>query len=57
MIAGNSGSADEKMRVLEQCGIHTVRMSDLIGETLLQALRDAGLYNLCNTVKGEINTK
>ena len=51
VISGESGSARDKMRVLESCGVRTARMSDLIGETLAAALREKGLWEACNTIK------
>ena len=47
VISGGKGTAAEKIRVLNECGIPTARMSDLIGETLIELLKERGIYERC----------
>lgn len=47
VINGKSGSAQDKIETLQQCGIRVAPMSDLIGETLIEALKEKGIYEKC----------
>lgn len=49
VISGGKGTAAEKIRFLNQCGIPTAPMSDMIGETLIQVLKEKGIYERCLT--------
>ncbi len=51
VISGKSGSAQDKIEALTQCGIRVAPMSDLIADTLIEALKEHGLYEKSLTVK------
>lgn len=49
IIAGGKGTADEKIRVMNECGIKVAETPAVIGETLIQVLKEKGLYEKCKT--------
>lgn len=49
IISGGKGTADEKIRVMRECGIKVSDTPAKIGETLIEAIKEAGLYEQCNT--------
>ncbi|RST75475.1 succinate--CoA ligase subunit alpha [Siminovitchia acidinfaciens] len=49
IISGGKGTADEKIRVMNECGIEVAETPSVIGETLIKVLKDKGLYEKCKT--------
>ncbi|PSL51176.1 succinyl-CoA synthetase (ADP-forming) alpha subunit [Salsuginibacillus halophilus] len=49
IISGGKGTADEKIKTLEACGVRTADTPADIGETLIQALKDNNIYEACLT--------
>ena len=49
IISGGKGTADEKIRVMNECGIRVAETPATIGETLIQVLKEKGLYEKCKT--------
>lgn len=49
IIAGGKGTADEKIRVMNECGIKVADTPAVIGETLINVLKEKGLYEKCKT--------
>ena len=52
IISGGKGTADEKIRIMNECGIVTADTPSEIGETLINRIKEEdGLYEKCLTVK------
>ncbi|WP_028782773.1 succinate--CoA ligase subunit alpha [Thalassobacillus devorans] len=49
IISGGKGTADEKIRVMNECGIKVAETPSVMGETLIEVLKDNGLYDKCKT--------
>jgi succinyl-CoA synthetase alpha subunit len=49
IISGGKGTADEKMRVMNECGIKVAETPAVMGETLISVLKEKGLYEKCKT--------
>jgi succinyl-CoA synthetase alpha subunit len=49
IISGGKGTADEKIRVMNACGIKVADTPSVMGETLIEALNEAGIYDKCKT--------
>lgn len=49
IISGGKGTADEKIRVMTECGIAVAETPAVIGETLIKVLKEKGLYEACKT--------
>lgn len=49
IISGGKGTADEKIRVMNECGIKVADTPSVMGETLIGVLKDQGLYEKCKT--------
>ncbi|MGG5252963.1 succinate--CoA ligase subunit alpha [Neobacillus sp. SM06] len=49
IISGGKGTADEKIRVMNECGIRTADTPSVMGETLIEVLKEKGLYEKCKT--------
>ncbi|MBE3570858.1 MAG: succinate--CoA ligase subunit alpha [Bacillales bacterium] len=49
IISGGKGTADEKIRVMKECGIKVAETPAKIGETLIESIKEAGLYEQCKT--------
>lgn len=49
IISGGKGTADEKIRVMNECGIKVADTPAVIGETLIGVLKEKGLYEKCKT--------
>jgi succinyl-CoA synthetase alpha subunit len=47
IISGESGTAAQKVAMLRQNGIQVAETPDLIGKTMVDALKDAGIYEKC----------
>lgn len=52
IISGGKGTAAEKIRIMNECGIETADTPSEIGETLIERIKkEDGLYEKCLTVK------
>ncbi|PLR87483.1 MULTISPECIES: succinate--CoA ligase subunit alpha [Bacillus] len=49
IISGGKGTADEKIRVMNECGIQVAETPSVMGETLIKVLQEKGLYDQCKT--------
>ncbi|SEB03544.1 succinyl-CoA synthetase (ADP-forming) alpha subunit [Thalassobacillus cyri] len=49
IISGGKGTADEKIRVMNECGIQVAETPSVMGETLIEVLKENGLYDKCKT--------
>jgi succinyl-CoA synthetase alpha subunit len=49
IISGGKGTADEKIRVMNECGIKVADTPSVMGETLISVLKEQGLYDKCKT--------
>jgi len=49
IISGGKGTADEKIRVMNECGIKVADTPSVMGETLIAVLKEKGLYEKCKT--------
>lgn len=49
IISGGKGTADEKIRVMNECGIKVAETPSVMGETLISVLKEKGLYDQCKT--------
>ncbi len=47
IISGGKGTAESKNRVLTECGIAVAPTPDKIGDTLIEAIKKAGIYEKC----------
>lgn len=53
IIMGGKGTAEGKRKALKEAGVYLADAPDVIGDTLVKAIKDAGIYEQCLTVKGE----
>lgn len=49
IISGGQGTADEKMRVMRECGIEVAQTPDVMGDTVIKVLKEQGLDKKCKT--------
>jgi succinyl-CoA synthetase alpha subunit len=49
IISGGKGTADEKIRVMNECGIKVAETPSVLGETMISVLKEKGLYEKCKT--------
>ncbi|AKG04588.1 succinate--CoA ligase subunit alpha [Salimicrobium jeotgali] len=49
IISGGKGTADEKIRVMNECGIEVAETPSVMGETLINVLKSSDLYDKCKT--------
>lgn len=49
IISGGKGTADEKIRVMNECGIKVAETPAVMGELLISVLKEEGLYEKCKT--------
>jgi len=49
IISVGKGTADEKIRVMNECGIKVADTPSVMGETLIEVLKEQGLYEKCKT--------
>jgi succinyl-CoA synthetase alpha subunit len=49
IISGGQGTAAEKIRVMNECGIKVAATPSVMGETLISVLKEKGLYEKCKT--------
>jgi len=47
IISGGTGGAAEKIEAISSCGIPVAKTPSVIGETLVQAVKQAGVYEKC----------
>ena len=50
IISGGKGTADEKIKTLNDCGVETADTPSEIGTTLIEAAKKAGIYDELLTV-------
>ncbi|MFP4924933.1 succinate--CoA ligase subunit alpha, partial [Staphylococcus pseudintermedius] len=51
IISGGKGTAAEKIKTLNECGVKTAATPSEIGSTLIEAAKEAGIYESLLTVK------
>ncbi|WP_047981283.1 succinate--CoA ligase subunit alpha [Ornithinibacillus contaminans] len=49
IISGGKGTAEEKIRVMNECGIQVAETPAVIGETMIRVLKEKGLAEKCKT--------
>ncbi|MFD6442224.1 succinate--CoA ligase subunit alpha [Peribacillus sp. NPDC060186] len=49
IISGGKGTADEKIRVMNECGIKVAETPSVMGETLISVLKEKDMYEPCKT--------
>lgn len=49
IISGGKGTAEEKIKVMNQCGIQVADTPSVMGETLINVLKEQGIYDKCKT--------
>ncbi|MGR3763846.1 succinate--CoA ligase subunit alpha [Rossellomorea sp. NS-SX7] len=49
IISGGKGTADEKIRVMNECGIQVAPTPSDMGETLIKVLKEEGIFDKCKT--------
>ena len=53
IISGGKGTADEKIKTLERCGVKVAPTPSDMGDTLISVLKEKGLYEKCLTHQPE----
>ncbi|MDR7074552.1 succinate--CoA ligase subunit alpha [Fictibacillus barbaricus] len=53
IISGGKGTADEKIKTMKECGIKVASTPSVMGETLVEALKENDLYDRCVTNKAK----
>jgi succinyl-CoA synthetase alpha subunit len=51
IISGGKGTAAEKIATLKRCGVTVAPTPSVIGETLVNVLKERGLLDACTTGK------
>jgi succinyl-CoA synthetase alpha subunit len=51
IISGGKGTAAEKIKTMEACGIRVAKTPAVMGETMIEALKEHGLLEVCKTIK------
>lgn len=49
IISGGKGTAAEKIKTMNECGIKVAETPSVMGETLISVLKEQGLYESCKT--------
>ncbi|MFS0865119.1 succinate--CoA ligase subunit alpha [Fredinandcohnia sp. 179-A 10B2 NHS] len=49
IISGGKGTAAEKIKTMNECGIKVAETPSVMGETLISVLQEKGLYEQCKT--------
>ncbi|MFY4773872.1 succinate--CoA ligase subunit alpha [Metabacillus sp. RGM 3146] len=49
IISGGKGTADEKIKTMNECGIKVAETPSVMGETLISVLKEQGIYDKCRT--------
>ncbi|WP_141431189.1 succinate--CoA ligase subunit alpha [Bacillus sp. 03113] len=47
IISGGKGTADEKIRIMNECGIKVAATPSVMGDTLIKVLKDKNLFEKC----------
>lgn len=50
IISGGKGTAEEKIRVMNECGIKVAETPSVIGETLISVLKEKGIYEVSKSI-------
>ena len=50
IISGGTGTAESKIKVMNECGIRVAETPAVIGETLIEVLKEHGLYEKCRNL-------
>ena len=50
IISGGKGTAAEKIKTMEACGIKVAETPAVMGETLISVLKEKGLFETCKTI-------
>ncbi|WP_017753741.1 succinate--CoA ligase subunit alpha [Calidifontibacillus oryziterrae] len=50
IISGGKGTAAEKIKVMNECGIKVAETPSVMGETLISVLKEKGLYEKCKNL-------
>lgn len=51
IISGGKGTADEKIKTMEACGINVAATPSVMGETLIESLKENNIFEKCLTHK------
>ncbi|MCQ6265780.1 succinate--CoA ligase subunit alpha [Fictibacillus sp. WQ 8-8] len=54
IISGGKGTAAEKIKTMQECGINVAETPSVMGETLVSALKEKGLLDRCTTHKANV---
>jgi succinyl-CoA synthetase alpha subunit len=49
IISGGKGTAAEKIKTMNECGIKVAETPSVMGETLISVLKELGIYEACKT--------
>ncbi|MEM1498149.1 succinate--CoA ligase subunit alpha [Bacillus velezensis] len=49
IISGGKGTAEEKVKTMNACGIEVAQTPSVMGETLIKVLKEKGLFETCKT--------
>ncbi|MEH7080311.1 succinate--CoA ligase subunit alpha [Bacillus velezensis] len=49
IISGGKGTAEEKVKTMNACGIEVAETPSVMGETLIKVLKEKGLFETCKT--------
>ncbi|WP_078408445.1 succinate--CoA ligase subunit alpha [Priestia abyssalis] len=49
IISGGKGTAAEKIKTMNECGIKVAETPSVMGETLISVLKEKGIYEACKT--------
>ncbi|MDG5470275.1 succinate--CoA ligase subunit alpha [Jeotgalibacillus sp. ET6] len=49
IISGGKGTAEEKIKVMNECGIQVAATPSVMGETLINVLKEQNLFDQCKT--------
>ncbi|MCD7033795.1 succinate--CoA ligase subunit alpha [Metabacillus sp. GX 13764] len=49
IISGGKGTAAEKIKTMNECGIKVAETPSVMGETLISVLKEQGIYDKCKT--------
>ncbi|MGI8370088.1 succinate--CoA ligase subunit alpha [Priestia megaterium] len=49
IISGGKGTASEKIKTMNECGIQVAETPSVMGETLIKVLKEQGIYEQCKT--------
>ncbi|MCY9016874.1 succinate--CoA ligase subunit alpha [Priestia megaterium] len=49
IISGGKGTASEKIKTMNECGIQVAETPSVMGDTLIKVLKEQGIYEQCKT--------